>query len=423
MLRLRALGPALIVAAVVMGPGSILTASRVGADFGYGLVWVLALAATLMAGMTALAAHLGVTQDGTPCTQLARRAGRPAAAAVGGVLFLVVACFQFSNNVGVLAALEPLSGGDARVEVGALVALNLAVAAALFGRRHLYRPVERLMKVLVGLMAVGFLGNLFLARPSLGALADGLVPRLPEGVGFALLPRRADGALVDPLLPVVGLVGTTFSVAGAFYQAYLVRAKGWGPGDLRRGRIDSLVGIAVLGFLSLTVMATAAATLHGEVAGAELTSAGDVARQLEPLFGARAQLLFGLGLFGGAFSSFLVNAMIGGVVLSDGLGLGSEVDGVWARRLTVLALGVGLGVAVAVRGSGWSPVQLVLVAQGLTVIGNPVLAGVLLWLATRPGAGASPAPRALRVAAWAGLVVVTWLAVRTGARVLWTLAA
>ena len=38
---LRTLGPALIVASVVLGPGSILTASQVGASFGYELVWVL----------------------------------------------------------------------------------------------------------------------------------------------------------------------------------------------------------------------------------------------------------------------------------------------------------------------------------------------------------------------------------------------
>ncbi|HAN81684.1 MAG TPA: manganese transporter, partial [Verrucomicrobiales bacterium] len=37
------IGPTIIVAAVVLGPGSILTSSRVGADFGFPAWFVLAL--------------------------------------------------------------------------------------------------------------------------------------------------------------------------------------------------------------------------------------------------------------------------------------------------------------------------------------------------------------------------------------------
>lgn len=396
----RSLGPALIVASVVLGPGSILTASRVGADFGHRLGWVVAVACGLMVALTALAARLGATLEGTPCEEVRRRAGRVPAALVGIVLFLVVACFQFSNNVGVVAAIEPLVGGSGAWRTVLLVGLNAGIAAALFGLRGLYRPVELGMKLLVGLMALGFLGNLFLVRPSPLAVAGGLVPRLPFPEGASLLP-------------VLGLVGTTFSVAGAFYAAYLVREKGWGRDDLGRVQTDSIIGIGVLGLLSLAIMATAGEVLHGRVSGKELTDVGEVARQLEPLFGSGARTLFCLGLLGGAFSSFLVNAMIGGTVLSDGLGLGSKMDGVWPRRLTVLALVVGMGVALLVLRSGEKPVNLIIFAQALTVLGNPVLAGVLLWLACRPGAGHERTPRRLVIGALLSLTVALALATRT----------
>ena len=45
------IGPTIIVAAVVLGPGSILTSSRVGADFGFPAWFVLALSTFLMIGM------------------------------------------------------------------------------------------------------------------------------------------------------------------------------------------------------------------------------------------------------------------------------------------------------------------------------------------------------------------------------------
>ncbi len=410
--RLRSIGPAIIVASVVMGPGSIVVSSRVGCDFAYELVWLVVLAVVLMIGMTALAAHLGATMEHTPCEELARRAGRPLAVVVGLVLFLVVACFQFSNNVAVVLAVEPYAGKGDVWPLVLLGAINLLVLAVLFGFRRLYRPIEIMMKVLVGVMMLGFLGNLVFASPELSKILAGLWPSLPDRLHGALLPRQIGGEIVDPILPVQALIGTTFSVSGAFYQAYLVREKGWTRADLGRGLFDSVVGISVLAFLTLTVMVTAATVLHGRVDGRDLGHAADVARQLEPLFGSTATLLFSLGLLAGAFSSFLVNVMIGGAVLSDGVGLGGSMDRPGPKVFTAIALVSGMGVAMAVVGGGWKPADLIIFAQAMVVLGNPILAGVLLWLARR-----AAVPRWIQVIAACGFVLVLVLALRTGARI------
>ncbi len=411
------LGPALIVGSVVLGPGSILTASRVGCDFAYDLLWIVVVAAVLMIAMTVLSAHLGSTLAGTPCEELAQRAGRPFAAFVGLVLFGVVACFQFSNNVGVLAAVTPFVGAEGFWPYGLLLAMNAAVVLAVVGFRRLYLPVERIMKVFVGLMILGFVVNLLLAGASLVAVVGGLVPRLPEGNAGDLLPRLEEGKLHDSFWPVQALVGTTFSVAAAFYQAYLVRKKGWGEKEVGRGLIDSVVGISILGLLTIVIMTTAASVLHGRMRGEELRSAADVALALEPLFGSGAKLMFCTGLLAGALSSFLGNVMIGGLVLSDSLGLGGDMDGRWPRRFTIAALVVGMVVAFLVQESGRPPVNLVIFAQALTVLGNPILAGVLLWLALRPRAsGVRRVPRWSIALAFAGFLVVLFLALRTGLR-------
>ncbi|TDJ72525.1 MAG: hypothetical protein E2O39_06480 [Planctomycetota bacterium] len=160
-------------------------------------------------------------------------------------------------------------------------------------------------------------------------MAGGFLPRLPDSLAGALLPSRIGGEVVDPLQSVQGLIATTFSVAGAFYAAYLVRQKGWSRADLHRGHVDSVVGIGVLAVLTMTIMITAAAVLHGRVDPTELGSATQVAAQLEPLFGEWAGVLFCTGLLAAGLSSFLVNVMIGGTVLSDGLGLGGDMDQRW----------------------------------------------------------------------------------------------
>ena len=51
---LKSIGPAFIVASVVLGPGSISTSSRAGASHGFAMIWVILLAAGLMMGLVAL---------------------------------------------------------------------------------------------------------------------------------------------------------------------------------------------------------------------------------------------------------------------------------------------------------------------------------------------------------------------------------
>ena len=278
------------------------------------------------------------------------------------------------------------------------------------------------MKVLVGLMLAGFAVNVVLSRPSVLEVLAGLIPKLPERATETLLPvlQSPDGgagAIVDHLWPLQALIGTTFSVAGAFYQSYLVRQKGWTRDQLGEGMRDSVIGISTLGIMSLLIMITSAAVLHKNPSVTELGSAADVARQLQPLFGVGATALFCAGVFAGAFSSFLVNAMIGGAILSDGLGKGGSMDQLWPKVLTAVVLAVGMIMAIGVRSSGLNTGNVIIFAQAITVLVNPLLAGSLIWLATGIGSSKEPPiPAWIRILSYTGFVLVLILSLRTGYR-------
>ncbi|NNM30437.1 MAG: hypothetical protein HKO57_13025 [Akkermansiaceae bacterium] len=394
---LRSIGPAIIVAAVVLGPGSILTSSKVGASFGYPALAVLALSVVLMIGMVALAGRLGLAYERSLCDELAARLGRWAAVAVGGILFLVVALFQSSNNIAVVAGLEPLFDGafdSFPLRAAVLVGMNLFVIVCLFALRHLYGAVERLMKVLIMVLVVAFVVNFLVAL---------FTPR-------DFVPVAGGGP--RDLVPLLGMIGTTFSVAGAFYQAYLVREKGWRLRDAGRNMADSAVSITVLGVVTAVILATSVLAFHGRP-GVDLASVGDVANQLVPLFGSTARVVFCIGILAGACSSFLVNAMIGGAIFSDSLGLGSRMDGKGPRHFTALALLIGLAVGLARLAEAQGTVQLITLAQALTVLGLPALALALVYLGTRPElTGNRKVPRWILVLAMAGLAVACLVAVR-----------
>jgi len=365
----RAIGPAIIVASVVVGPGSILTSSKVGASFGYELTWLLVFAALLMIGMIGLAARIAIGHERSPGTALREIVGSWFAVAIGVAMFLICACFQFGNNLAILAAIEiPLDGESAlRKWLPDLLLLlfNAFLIAVLFrGREGLYGWIEKTMMVLVGIMLLAFAANVVFARPSLAAAFKGLVPSLPAN---------------PDLIAATGLFATTFSVAGAYYQIYMVREKGWGPGDTRQGMVDTLAGVFVLGAITLMIMLTSAAALRGVALG----SVHDVAAQLKPLFNRAAVPLFSLGLLAAASSSLLVNAMIGATALSDGLGKGSRISEPMPRRLTIVALILGMLVAMAARHLKMGVVPLVVFAQAVTIIGVPLLAVAMLILARR----------------------------------------
>ena len=362
------LGPGLITAAVVLGPGSMTMVSRAGAGFGYDLLWVVLGSVILMAGFTVMAARLGTVARETPLALAARLYGRWLSVLVGLLAFFVVICFQAGNNAGVASAFQVILGPrlpdvapDTLIRVSSWFFTLLALGVVLFAR-NLYKTIERLMTAMVLVMIVCFLINLIPARPSPLGVAAGFVPSM----SYAKL------ALTIPIL------ATTFSVIAALYQAYIVQNRGWTLADYRRGIVDAIVGIGILALLSMVIMTTAAAVLHP--AGIKVASAGEMAVQLTPLLGSWATVLFAAGLWGASFSSLVANAVIGGGLFSDGLGMGWKFESRGVKAMTALVM---LVAAVVVQLFGRNPLDLIQVAQATTILALPLCAFVLLMLVNR----------------------------------------
>ncbi len=400
---LKSVGPAIVVAAVVLGPGSILTSSKVGATFGLSGLPVLAVAVVLMIGMVALAARLGVVYQNSLCDELAARLGRPITVFVGLTVFILVALFQSSNNIALIGGLEPLLGDAPQHPMtrGAILLLvNAVVIAVVYLLRDLYHSIEQLMKLLIGMMAVSFCINFLVVF---------LQPRSFE-------PVATSGP--QEWLPLLGMIGTTFSVAGAFYHAYLVRERGWGLGEVRQGLVDSIVSISVLGLVTAVILLTSWRVFYGHPDPVTLASVGDVARQLEPLFGPGAKIVFCVGILAGGLSSFLVNAMVGGTVMSDSLGQGSRLGDRWPLHLTTAALLIGMTVAMVSLAREGSTVHLITLAQALTVLGIPALALALIYLGTRPElTGERKIPKVLIALAIVGFGIACVVGVMTAIKV------
>ena len=361
---LQRIGPGLITACVVIGPGSILTSSTVGANSGYAMLWVVLVSVFFMLIYMTLGAKLGVVASAAPGDLIRAKVGNWLAMLVGVCVFFISAAFQSGNNLGVASAFEPFVNTKPMI-AACVVGFNVIAIAFLFAFRNLYQKLERLMMVFVALMLISFAVNLFRLKPNPNDLLSGFLPTAGT-IDIALL----------------GLIGTTFVVTAAYYQAYLVRQKGWGQDELKSGLVDARIGSLIMALITIMLMSTAAAGLYTGSA-VKLSDPVAVAVALEPTFGTSGKIIFCFGLFSAAYSSFLVNSMIGGFIAADGFGLATKQNDIWQRVFTTVVLLTGMSIALAALLFDFDRTPTIIAAQAVTVVGAPLVAGVLFWLTCR----------------------------------------
>lgn len=406
----RLLGPGLITACVVIGPGSITTSSQVGSTHGFSLTWVVLVAVVFMLTFMQLGARLGAVSEQSPADLITERIGRWLAALIGIGTFFISASFQFGNNLGVDAAFKELAKDVFSSETQAvvapwldytIVAFNGFAIAFLLAFKNLYRALERLMMCFVGVMLASFALNLGFALANMTIPAEVAAP-------------AAEKPLLD--FSLLGLVGTTFVITAAYYQCYLVQQKGWTRDDLAVGMRDARVGSVLMALITLMIMCTAAAVLQGK----QLQNYTEVSSQLAPLFGAWGRPLFCIGLFAAAYSSFLINSMIGGFILADGLGLGSRPEQPAPRIMTIAVLLIGMAVALFVIKAGFNAVPAVVAAQAVTVLAAPLTAGALIWMTNRKDIMGEDTNRTgTNILACCGFVLLLAMALYTAVAKVW----
>ena len=354
----KSLGPGFIIAALVLGPGSITVASRIGSEYGYAFLWVIVIATVFMITYTSMGARFGVLNSKSILQSIADNYGRWFAIAIGISAFLSTSSFQFGNNLGIGIGMEGITGINERVWPIVFTSLGIIF---IFWAKNLYKLLERVMMFMVMIMILAFFLNLILTKPEIGPLARGFVPSKFSA---------------NSLSVVAALMATSFSLAAALYQSYLAQDKGWKRENLKSGLKDTYIGILLLALISATVLITSAAALHPR--GILVNSAADMALQMEALFGGYAKVIFSVGLCAAAFSSMMVNSVIGGGLLADGLGLGPSMNNRTTKIFIIAILLIGMLVAVFFRGN---VIYALIMAQASSMLAVPLIAiGLFLIL-------------------------------------------
>jgi Mn2+/Fe2+ NRAMP family transporter len=169
--------------------------------------------------------------------------------------------------------------------------------------------------------------------------------------------------------------------------------------------------------ITMMLMCTAAIVFHQAAPSDpnfKLSSPAAVGQGLEKTFGQSANAIFCLGLFSAAYSSYLINSMIGGFMAADGLGWPIADDNWAAKLLSTAVLLVGMLIGLAVLLFDYDRTPMIIVAQAITIVAAPVVAGVLLWLtASRGVMGDYANGWRMNLAAAAGMLILLAMAGKT----------
>ena len=283
--KLRSIGPGLLAAATGVGAGDLVATMVAGASFGTVLLWaaVLGTAVKLALGEATGRWHLG---SGATLLDGWRRLGRWATGFFG--LYIVIWGFVYGATAmsAVGLPLNALFGG-LPVRYWGMIA-GLVGLALVWAQR--YGVFERFMTVLVLIKFVTVVSIAVLVGPDLGALASGLVPRLPEGSTVYVLG-------------LIGGVGGTITMSAYGYWLF---AKGWkGPRWLSMMRLDNAVGYVMTGVFVVSMLIVGSTILFGQNLTESDSGLLVLADRLGALYGGWARLIFLIGFLAVTFTSLL----------------------------------------------------------------------------------------------------------------------
>jgi NRAMP (natural resistance-associated macrophage protein)-like metal ion transporter len=393
-LALKSLGPGLITGAADDDPSGIGTYSQAGAQLGYGIGWTMLLTFPLMAAIQEISARVGrVTGHGV--------AGNVCRHYPGWLLSIVVTLLFIANTINIAADLAAMADA-AKLLIGGHAILYVLLFGVTSVLAQILMDYKRYVSVLkwLTLSLFAYVAALAFAHVSWGETLTGL-----------LIPRITWSA--DYFTTIVAILGTTISPYLFFWQASqeaeeqrvdakkraLIDRHYGAQKEFNRIRADTIVGMAFSNLIALSIIVTAAATLHaaGKI---DIQTSAQAAEALRPIAGPLAEMVFALGIIGTGLLAIPVLAGASAYAVGEGrqwpVGLARKPKEAVAFY-GVLALSAGFGIALnftpinPISALYWSAVingvlavpvmvLLMLMAGRKAVMDRFAITGPLYWL-------------------------------------------
>ena len=334
--------------------GSISTSAQAGSEYGFQLLWAIAVAGAMLALLTEMSGRLSV---------MSRRSLAAAVRERFGIHFQVVPLAS-ELVLDLLLLTAELGGAGIAVKLltgigfqWAIIPIALVVWAVLWFSG--FAVVEHGIGLL-GLVTLSFVVAAWRLGPNTHDLTRSLLPSLPQhdAVRYAFIAVSIVGATVSPYLL-------------NFYSSGTVEEK-MTEKELWVNRVTAYMGTGFGTVVSMGILVTSAMVLGPRSIHVE--SYEQAALMFVPAFGRWAIALFALSLGIGCFGAAVEISLNGGYVASQVLGWawGANRPRGSATRFTA-AFTLLLLVSLAIAILGFDPLQLTMISVALTVVVMPLM--------------------------------------------------
>jgi manganese transport protein len=402
-------GPAILVSVGYMDPGNWGTDLQGGAQFKYGLLWVVGLASLMAIFMQVISARLGVV-TGKDLAQCCRD-WYPRWTRWPNWLFCEVAigACDLAEVLGSAVALNlmfhiPL--------LWAVIITGLDVLLLLALQRFGMRTIEAIVLLLVATIGVCYFIEIFVLPQTQPSFLE---------MGRAMItPSFHQSGMI---YVAIGIIGATVMPHNLYLHSALVQSRRLQKDDasIRRGiqfnTIDSVAALSVAFFVNAAILVLAAMVFYGKesvtVAGGQVVKFGsdcDWIRvaylTLAPLLGTTAaSTLFVVALLASGQSSTITGTLAGQVVME---GFMHWRIAPWLRRLITRTLAIIPAVLIiGLRGDS-SVTDLLTLSQVVLALQLPfAMFPLLLFTSSRKRMGTWKNGWFLLVAGWASAILIT----------------
>jgi manganese transport protein len=402
-------GPAILVSVGYMDPGNWGTDLQGGAQFKYGLLWIVGLASLMAIFMQVISARLGVVtrKDLAQCC----RDWYPRWTRWPNWLMSEVAigACDLAEVLGSAVALNLLFHIPL---LWAVIITGLDVLLLLALQRFGMRTIEAVVLVLVATIGVCYFIEIFVLPQTKPAFLE---------MGHALLLPRLGRA--GMLFVAIGMIGATVMPHNLYLHSALVQSRQLQKDDasirraLQFNTIDSVVALTVAFLINAAILVLAAMVFFGKesvtVPGGQLikfNAQSDWIRvaylTLAPLLGtAAASTLFAVALLASGQSSTITGTLAGQVVMEGFMHWRIKP---WVRRLITRSLAILPAVLIISLRGGSSVTDLLTLSQVVLALQLPFAMFPLLhFTSSRERMGAWRNGWFLLVAGWASAILIT----------------
>lgn len=302
----RFAGPGLLVAIGYMDPGNWATDIQAGSQFGYALLWVVALSSLAAIFLQMLAARLGLVAGRDLAQASYERYGRAGRLVQWITAEISIVACDIAEVLGCALAFKLLLGVPLAWGI-VLTAFDTMIVLGLQGKG--FRQIEAIVFGLIGTMALCFVAQVAMVPPDWHAVAAGLVPGAPSH------DRH------DALVLALGIVGATIMPHNLYLHSSVVQTRrvvGGKRGDVRDTlalvRLDTWVSLALAMCVNAAILILAGSVFHTS-GQTNVTDIEQAYRLITPIAGSAAAFLFGIALLASGQSSTLTGTIAGQVIM------------------------------------------------------------------------------------------------------------